>query len=509
MYDNGTRDVVYGLDVDINGNSYITGWSEYNGGNGEGATTVKYNAAGVQQWVARYEANRPYNEAFAISVDRLGYVHVTGEGYGGGTNRSDVFTIKYSPSGAPIWTQIYDGPSSKEDGGYDIAIDRNNYVYVVAKSLNDSSRYDMATIAYSPNGAQLWVQRYPTRQSLGYSQHPWITTDIFGNIFVTGSLRTVAYDVYDFVTLKYNSNGYQAWAAIYNNALNTADVPQAITTDENGNIYVTGKSDSSWGSCFRTIRYRDNTASSSTFSRNDVNRPIIDLTPTNDTMFVFHPTDMSPFYITDISLTLDTLIHTRDSDLEISLIHQSVTDTVVYQVGGTGANFIRTVLDDSALTPIANGSAPFTGTFRPTRPLSQFLNADPDGAWILRVYDRASGNTGMLKAWSLTLTVSPTTTGVTQTSTAIPEGFALYQNYPNPFNPLTTIQFTIPIGTYGRTSLQVFDVLGREVATLVNEVKMPGKYSVAWDASNVASGVYFYRMQSGAFVDVKKMIVLR
>jgi len=56
------------------------------------------------------------------------------------------------------------------------------------------------------------------------------------------------------------------------------------------------------------------------------------------------------------------------------------------------------MLDDSASSPIGNGTAPFTGTFRPTKPLSQFINTDPEGAWILRIYDRATGNTGMLKS---------------------------------------------------------------------------------------------------------------
>jgi hypothetical protein len=90
-----------------------------------------------------------------------------------------------------------------------------------------------------------------------------------------------------------------------------------------------------------------------------------------------------------------------------------------------------------------------------------------------------------------------------------PTEFSLAQNYPNPFNPTTTIQFTIPAGTYGRTSLRVYDLLGCEVATVVNEVKQPGRYQVSWDASNVASGVYFYRLTAGKFVQTRKFLLLR
>ncbi|MBM2841696.1 MAG: hypothetical protein HW412_2224 [Bacteroidetes bacterium] len=90
-----------------------------------------------------------------------------------------------------------------------------------------------------------------------------------------------------------------------------------------------------------------------------------------------------------------------------------------------------------------------------------------------------------------------------------PNDFHLFQNFPNPFNPTTTIQFTIPVRTYGRTSLRVYDLLGREVATLVNEVKSPGEYRTTWDASGVASGVYFYRLTAGGFVQTKRLVLLQ
>ena len=91
----------------------------------------------------------------------------------------------------------------------------------------------------------------------------------------------------------------------------------------------------------------------------------------------------------------------------------------------------------------------------------------------------------------------------------LPGRFSLAQNYPNPFNPSTTIQYSIPVGTYDRTSLRVYDVLGREVATLVNEVKQAGRYTVQFDGSGLASGVYMYRLQAGNFVEVKKLVLVR
>ena len=95
----------------------------------------------------------------------------------------------------------------------------------------------------------------------------------------------------------------------------------------------------------------------------------------------------------------------------------------------------------------------------------------------------------------------------------LPVNFALKQNYPNPFNPTTVIKYQIPKAT--QVSLKVYDILGSEVATLVNEVKSPGNYEVIFDASNVgqgrslASGLYIYRIQAGSFNQVRKMLMLK
>jgi hypothetical protein len=85
--------------------------------------------------------------------------------------------------------------------------------------------------------------------------------------------------------------------------------------------------------------------------------------------------------------------------------------------------------------------------------------------------------------------------------------FFLNQNYPNPFNPSTTISFTIP--SRSLVTLKVFDLLGKEVTTIFSKEISAGNHSTQWNASNIASGVYFYRLQSGSFVDIKKLLLLR
>jgi lysophospholipase L1-like esterase len=87
------------------------------------------------------------------------------------------------------------------------------------------------------------------------------------------------------------------------------------------------------------------------------------------------------------------------------------------------------------------------------------------------------------------------------------DGYVLGQNYPNPFNPSTTISFSFPIQSF--VSLRVFDALGREVSILLSEQMSAGTYLRQWDATGLASGVYFYRLQAGRFADVKRLVLLR
>ena len=105
--------------------------------------------------------------------------------------------------------------------------------------------------------------------------------------------------------------------------------------------------------------------------------------------------------------------------------------------------------------------------------------------------------------------------GIKPISNEVPNSFHLYQNYPNPFNPTTKIKYDIPLSrgvSEGRgvlVSIKIYDIIGNEVATLVNESLKPGSYEVEWNGSNFASGVYFYRLIAGDFTVTKKLILLK
>ena len=114
--------------------------------------------------------------------------------------------------------------------------------------------------------------------------------------------------------------------------------------------------------------------------------------------------------------------------------------------------------------------------------------------------------------WQESIYIDLTPTDIGEDGIKFPKEFTLGQNYPNPFNPSTTIKYQIPSNVKGEMAnvkLIVYDVLGREVATLVSEQQKAGYYEVDWNAANNSSGVYFYKIQAGDFVDTKKMVLLR
>jgi photosystem II stability/assembly factor-like uncharacterized protein len=146
-----------------------------------------------------------------------------------------------------------------------------------------------------------------------------------------------------------------------------------------------------------------------------------------------------------------------------------------------------------------------------------FLSVDNGVTWT----SFSSGMPADTRIWSLTASsdsiFAGTSSGIWVTGSPVevkvereisaPLTFTLKQNYPNPFNPSTNISFSIPYKSF--VSLKIFDLLGREVATIFSEEISAGYYTRKWNAANISSGIYFYRLQAGSFTETKKLILLR
>ena len=232
------HDYAYAMDVDALGNVYVTGRSCSSESNFDYAT-VKYDTNGNELWVARYDpSGYAADEAYAIAVDALGNVYVTGHSWNLSSNL-DYATIKYDSSGHELWVARYNDPENRSDSATAMVLDTSGNVYVTGKSYSSGTIYDYATLKYDTNGNQLWVARYDgaANNDMAYA----IAVDISGNVYVTGE-SCGSGTSYDYATVKYDTNGSPLWIARYNGPVNGFDSAYAMALDPEGNVYVTGES---------------------------------------------------------------------------------------------------------------------------------------------------------------------------------------------------------------------------------------------------------------------------
>jgi hypothetical protein len=177
-------DIAYAIAVDSSRNVYVTGYS-YGSGTSADYTTIKYNANGDTQWVRRYNGpGNDWDRAYAIAVDGQGNVYVTGESYSSSTN-NDYATVKYNSAGVQEWVKRYTGSGNNYDAAYAIAVDGSGNVYVTGYIYSPTSSYDYATIKYNSNGDTLWVRRYNDPDN-NNDQAIALALDGQGNVYVIG-----------------------------------------------------------------------------------------------------------------------------------------------------------------------------------------------------------------------------------------------------------------------------------------------------------------------------------
>jgi hypothetical protein len=239
------------LALDDAGNVYVTGRT-YSASTYFDYVTIKYDAAGVEQWVARYDGPSGNDDsAVSIAVDAAGNVYVAGTSWQSGTSY-DYATIKYDGSGQQQWVARFNGPGNTNDQAVALALDAAGNVYVTGSSGEGSPNLsDYVTVKYDPSGAEMWVARY----SDWYDYVAAITVDAASNVYVTGrSYHPGTY--YDYATVKYDANGAQKWAARYHGTGGSDDEARAVKVDAAGNVYVTGESvGPGTGGDYATIKY--------------------------------------------------------------------------------------------------------------------------------------------------------------------------------------------------------------------------------------------------------------
>jgi hypothetical protein len=500
--------------LDKAGNLYVTGMT-FNPGTLNDFLTVKYDSTGLPLWGVRYNGPADsLDSPTAIALDVQGNVYVTGQSRGVGTG-ADYVTIKYSATGRELWTARYNGPASADDVPSSLAVDSLGYVYVTGRSWGTGGNWDFATLKYTPAGLLQWVNRYDGPTS-GDDKAQALAVDVLRNVYVTGQSDSLGSGT-DITTIKYDTFGQRQWVRRYDGPARGVDVPVALAINPAGDVIVSGYSDGVGTQVdYATVQYSP-TGTQGWIERYDDSVHSADI---GQTMTIG---DDGSIVVAGSSTGGGNA-----EDFMTVEYDSSGTRKWVASFDGTGHGTdvpTRTAADDSGNVYVAGTSYSSYGTsdlvtlkydhsgneiwhahFTPNSQISP-VPRGMDVDRFANVYLSAMTGYGNDAIWTIVKYVqSPPLVAATEAADR-PAATILWQNYPNPFNPKTVVSFQTTAAD--RVRLIVYDVLGREVETLVDEMKAPGRYSVTWDASKFASGVYFYRIVAGIYMSTKRMVVLK
>jgi hypothetical protein len=226
--------------VASNGDVVVTGVS-YGYETSSDFATIRYSSSGVPLWISRYNnLSNSLDEPAAVRVAGNGNIYVTGFSYlGGGVDASDYATVAYSNTGVALWTNYYNGPADYQDCATDLMVDKNSNVFVTGFSRGNQGD-DYATLKYSSIGVALWTNRYNGPGN--YTDYASsIAVDPNGDVIVTGTSNSgMEYNSGDFATVKYSNLGIPIWTNRLSGPANVSDSANSVMTDQHGNVYVIG-----------------------------------------------------------------------------------------------------------------------------------------------------------------------------------------------------------------------------------------------------------------------------
>ncbi|MCB0727511.1 MAG: SBBP repeat-containing protein [Ignavibacteriae bacterium] len=448
-------DYLTGMVLDDSGNVYVTGVSNEGAAlGGINWVTVKYNTNGQMMW--KKSLNWVFNntdEPVGINIDKEKNIYVVGFGRTISVYRQ-MITVKYSTDGDSLWTKVYRNSPNTHDWGYSVSIDDSLNVYSSGYGILPVGN-EIVTIKYDKNGNEKWIKKYPTYD--GDFLRPTLSElDNEGNLIVVGN--NYISNSQDFVTLKYSTEGNLIWSRFFNNG--NLDRANSLFIDDQSNILISGY----------------------TVVNNDGDYLVLKYASNGDTLFIKNINGEGDSY---------DEAHSIVSDI----------DGNIYVTGSSHSTSFRSDYLTQKLT--SDGNMIWSRVYRTS--LENFaycLGLDSLGNVFI------SGEGELILGHTAIITVKYSTpTEISFNNNSLSTSFEL-GNHPNPFNPETIINFNLP--NTGYIKLKIFDINGREIETIVNQIKSSGKHFVRFNGSNYSSGIYFYSLFSDEkLVKTNKMILMR
>ena len=442
----GNAAVNIGVAADSVGNVYITGYVGPTFGP-YSTVLIKYNPAGVQQWIKTY----PNSSPGSIGLDKYSRPYLCGS-IGG-----SALVIKYNTDGDTLWQRTFSLPGIST-GASHVKISEQGFVYLGGNARNNStSATYFLSLKYDSNGVFQWQNIYT---SSFFELMLAMTIDNFGNCYLAGEGKDGVTE--GGLTIKYNSSGVQQWVKAF--SYGTGGRINGIVTDVNGNAYVTGYIAN--GSVLKFITIKYNTGGDSDWvkiyngSSNE-----------NDEANAIDIDNQSNVYITGRSINTGTSWDYVTIKYDQNGVQKWLE---IYNNNVNAEDVPNKILLNS------NSEVYVTGLSR------GFIGGSLD--YLTIKYNQP--------------------VGIEPIASEIPNNYFLYQNFPNPFNPVTKIKFSVP--ELSNVNITVFDILGRVVEVPVNEQPKPGNFEINIDGTNYTSGTYFYRMTAdGNVIDTKKFVIIK
>ncbi|GAB6281262.1 MAG: hypothetical protein STSR0008_00010 [Ignavibacterium sp.] len=484
----------YGLVISSSGEPIIAGYSD--SPKGSDGLILKYDHNGFLLWDRRVESTADTNDVTndyikAVTLDNFNNIYVTGS-YKEPYKTQYCLASKYNLSGDQIWLNkyVYDYPYSGNSGFSICYDDINQSCYVFATgtigldtSWTSDTTFVLGGIAgfsllkFGTVGNLIWVDSLMVSDEWMMSELSGITdkclTDNAGNIYLGTRTRDIeagnSYE--DFLLFKVAPNGNTLWTRLYEQTIYSKSKIADLKVDELQNVYVIGPS-------------------SDYYSGGQTNWVTIKYNADGEIIW--------------------TKIYDRHGydDTPVGLFFDKVGNILVggsakYQ-GFTGSDYaLVRYTSDGVMIDTCIYHAP-SQEYCKAMTVDNLDNVLFTGTWGSGFYFG-------------TMRLIPDSVTSVDDDLINPEGFSLSQNYPNPFNPTTKIKYTITTSPKSspkeRTFVRliVYDILGNEIATLVNEEKPQGEYEVEFNASdyNLSSGIYFYQLRAAGFSSTKKFVLMK
>ncbi len=397
-------------------------------------------------------------------------------------NQYEVLGQKYYKTGEKLGdTFIISSIDRKGNVSYPDVCSNSNGEFVVTWQKGNGAIYSIVAKKFDNDGNTIKNDFLVTDDTTSYKNSPKVGIDSLGNFAITYySYKNNNYDIF---LQRYDSSGVELDSAIVVNDDKTHSTQYYpdISVNPAGDCIVT------WYD-YRTpngvyFQKYKNIGSTDSFEKVDSNMAVADYA---------------------ISICSPTVSLQNNGEFAISWTEWNGSSTSAF-------NNLKFRIYNSVLAPLTDV---MNATISQER---NQINQDIvfKGNKVFNVWQDNHEHGVGYDIWANVYNFSNLATGIKDKKNNAPTTFTLSQNYPNPFNPTTTIQYTVPSAVKGHSlslqqvELKVYDILGREVATLVNQRQNPGQYKVTFNAGNLASGAYFYRLRTGDFVQVKKMLLLK